>query len=77
MIAGFAAIAVPAEYAETGVMTFIVSHQGKVYEKDLGDDTALAPAAIQDYNPDESWTRRAGVAVQTPHEVGERRACRA
>jgi hypothetical protein len=56
MIAGFAAVAVPAEYAETGVMTFVVSHQGKVYEKDLGDDTALAAAAIQDYDPDETWT---------------------
>jgi hypothetical protein len=37
-------------------MTFVVSHQGKVYEKDLGDDTALAAAAIQDYDPDETWT---------------------
>jgi Protein of unknown function (DUF2950) len=55
MIAGFAAVAVPAEYAETGVMTFLVSHQGKVYEKDLGDDTAILAAAIQDYNPDGSW----------------------
>jgi hypothetical protein len=56
MIAGFAAIAVPAEYTETGVMTFIISHQGKLYEKDLGDDTALVAAALQDYNPDETWT---------------------
>ena len=56
MIAGFAAIAVPAEYAETGVMTFIISHQSKLYEKDLGEDTALIAAGIQDYNPDGSWT---------------------
>jgi hypothetical protein len=56
MIAGFAAVAIPAEYTETGVMTFIVSHQGKLYEKDLGEDTALIAAAIQEYNPDESWT---------------------
>lgn len=56
MIAGFAAIAVPAEYGETGVMTFVVSHQGKIYQKDLGEDTALAAAAIQEYNPDETWT---------------------
>jgi hypothetical protein len=56
MIAGFAAIAVPAEYAETGVMTFMISHQGKLYEKDLGDDTALIAAGIQDYNPDGTWT---------------------
>ena len=56
MIAGFAAVAVPAEYGETGVMTFVVSQQGKVYQKDLGEDTALAAAAIQEYNPDDSWT---------------------
>jgi hypothetical protein len=56
MIAGFAAVAVPAEYAETGVMTFVVSHHGKIYEKDLGDDTAIAAAAIQEYNPDGTWT---------------------
>lgn len=56
MIAGFGAVAVPAEYGETGVMTFVVSQQGKVYQKDLGDDTTLAAAAIQEYNPDETWT---------------------
>jgi len=56
MIAGFALIAVPADYGDTGVMTFIVSHQGKIYQKDLGKDTALAAAAIQDYNPDDTWT---------------------
>jgi hypothetical protein len=56
MIAGFAAIAVPAEYGATGVMTFVVSHRGKVYQKDLGEDTPLAAAAIQEYNPDETWT---------------------
>lgn len=56
MIAGFAAIAVPADYGDTGVMTFVVSHQGKIYQKDLGQDTALAAAAIQEYNPDETWT---------------------
>jgi hypothetical protein len=56
MIAGFAAVAVPAEYGDTGVMTFVVSHQGKIYQKDLGKDTALAAAAIQEYNPDDTWT---------------------
>ncbi|HUL10135.1 MAG TPA: DUF2950 domain-containing protein [Candidatus Acidoferrum sp.] len=56
MIAGFGAVAVPAEYGATGVMTFVVSHQGKVYQKDLGEDTPVAAAAIQEYNPDETWT---------------------
>ena len=55
MIGGFAAIATPSEYGVTGVMTFIVNQQGKVYEKDLGDDTPLEAAAIQSYNLDSSW----------------------
>ena len=55
MIAGFGLVAVPAEYGETGVMTFVVSHQGKIFQKDLGDDTPVAAAAIQEYNPDDSW----------------------
>lgn len=41
MIGGFALVAVPAEYLVTGVKTFIVSHDGVVYEKDLGDGTPL------------------------------------
>src|SRR6185369_9031115 len=55
MIAGFGMVAVPAEYGDTGIMTFVVNHQGKIFQKDLGDDTPVAAAAIQDYNPDESW----------------------
>jgi hypothetical protein len=55
LVAGFAAIAWPAEYGRTGVMTFIVNHYGTVYEKDLGPDTAKRAAAIQSYAPDESW----------------------
>ncbi len=55
MIAGFAMLAVPAEYAETGVMTFVISHQGKLYQKDLGDETTLIAAGIQEYSPDTSW----------------------
>ena len=56
MIAGFALIAWPAEYGRTGVKTFMVNHQGKVFEKDLGPDTAQAAAAIDTYDPDASWT---------------------
>jgi len=55
MIAGFAMIAFPAEYRSTGVMTFVVSHSGKVYEKDLGADTEKLASAIVEYNPDETW----------------------
>jgi len=55
MIGGFAMIAWPAEYGNSGVMTFIVSHQGKVYEKDLGEGTDGAAPAIREYNPDVTW----------------------
>jgi hypothetical protein len=55
MIAGFAMVAWPAEYGGSGVMTFIVSQTGTVYQKDFGDATDVGAAAIQDYNPDESW----------------------
>lgn len=56
MIAGFGLIATPARYGETGVSTFIISHAGIVYEKDLGEDTETAAAAIDTFNPDSSWS---------------------
>jgi hypothetical protein len=56
MIAGFALIAWPANYGHSGIMTFVVNHQGKVYEKDLGLDTAQLAAAIDAYDPDPAWT---------------------
>jgi hypothetical protein len=56
MIAGFALIAWPADYGHGGVKTFMVNHQGKVFEKDLGPHTAQAAAAIDTYDPDASWT---------------------
>ncbi|GAB2175982.1 DUF2950 family protein [Dongia sp. agr-C8] len=56
MIGGFGAIAWPSEYGSTGIMTFIVNQQGKVYQKDLGEDTDLAAAALQSYDLDASWT---------------------
>ena len=55
MIAGFALVAWPAEYRESGVMTFVISHQGKLFEKDLGPDTAERVEAMTEYNPDASW----------------------
>ena len=56
MIAGFALVAFPAEYGNTGVMTFLVSHHGKVYQKDLGPRTVAIAKAMQEYNPDATWT---------------------
>ncbi len=57
MIGGFALIAWPADYGVTGIQTFIVSYDGVVYQKDLGPNTATLAAAIDRYNPDETWTR--------------------
>jgi len=56
MIAGFALVAFPADYGSSGIMTFIVSHQGKVYQKDLGPDTVNVARKMTEYNPDSSWT---------------------
>ena len=56
MIAGFALIAWPADYGHSGVMTFMVSHQDRVFEKDLGPDTAQAVTSMDRYDPDATWT---------------------
>ena len=55
MIGGFALVAAPAEYLVTGVKTFIVSHEGIVYEKDLGDRTLDEFRKMERYNPDSTW----------------------
>ncbi len=55
MIGGFALVAAPAQYEVTGVMTFIVSHDGIVYQKDLGPTTLEQFEAMELYNPDSSW----------------------
>ena len=55
MIGGFALVAAPAEYSVTGVKTFIVSHDGVVYEKDLGTKTLDEFKTMELFNPDKSW----------------------
>jgi hypothetical protein len=57
MIGGFALVAVPAEYRVTGVKTFMVSHDGIVYEKDLGTDSLNLVKNMERYNPDKTWHR--------------------
>jgi hypothetical protein len=52
---GFGLLAFPAEYGETGVMTFIVNQQGVVFEKDLGENTVKKAETIAVYNPDRTW----------------------
>jgi len=55
MIGGFALVATPADYEMTGVMTFMVSHDGVVYEQDLGPTTLDQFHAMERFNPDSSW----------------------
>lgn len=55
MIGGFALVAVPAEYRVTGVKTFIVSHDGLVYQKDLGPESLKIVKQMELYNPDKGW----------------------
>jgi hypothetical protein len=57
MIGGFAVVAFPATYDNSGVMTFIVNQDGVVYQKDLGPDTEKLARAIERFDPDESWER--------------------
>lgn len=55
MIGGFAVIAYPAEYGNSGVMTFIVNYDGKVFQKNLGQNTAVIAKNMKEYNPDSTW----------------------
>lgn len=57
MIGGFAAVAWPVKYGDTGVMTFIVSHDGVVYQKDLGPNTAALASGMTRFDPDSSWQK--------------------
>jgi hypothetical protein len=57
LIAGFALVAWPADYGESGVMTFIVNQQGRVYQRDLGPKTARIAAGMRAYDPADGWER--------------------
>ena len=59
MIAGFAMIAYPAEYGRSGVMTFMVSHNGNVYEKNLGKDSTAIGAKTSSFDPGAGWKEEA------------------
>jgi hypothetical protein len=56
LTSGFAILATPVKYAETGIMTFMTGPNGVVYERDLGPDTARIAASIQQFNPTGNWT---------------------
>jgi hypothetical protein len=57
MIGGFALVAYPAEYGNSGVMTFEVNHSGTVYQKDLGGTTEAVARRIKSFDPDQTWKK--------------------
>jgi Protein of unknown function (DUF2950) len=57
MIGGFALVAYPAEYRNSGVMTFIVNYTGDVFQKDLGSNTAKLAERMTSFNPDKTWQK--------------------
>ena len=57
MTGGYALVAWPVKWGDTGVMTFIVDKAGNVYQKDLGPDSDKLARALTAYNPDASWTK--------------------
>ncbi len=60
MTAGFAILAYPAEYRNSGIMTFIVGKDGQVFQKDLGEKTNDIATAMTEYNPGDGWTPQPG-----------------
>ena len=65
MTEGFAFVAYPAEYRFSGVMTFIVGSDGVVYERDLGQETAVLAKAMKQFDPDANWHKTEGIQAQT------------
>jgi hypothetical protein len=57
MIGGFGLVAYPAEYGNSGIMTFIINNDGDIFEKDLGDRTARIASRMATYNPDHTWRK--------------------
>jgi hypothetical protein len=57
MVAGFVMVALPEEYGNSGIMTFLVNANGIIYQKDLGENTGEIASAMNQYNPDPTWAR--------------------
>ena len=57
MVSGFALVAWPVKYGDTGVMSFLLSHDGQLYQKDLGPNSAAIAGAMTSFNPDASWKK--------------------
>ncbi|BAN47418.1 DUF2950 domain-containing protein [Metapseudomonas resinovorans] len=63
MSRGFALVAWPAQYGDSGVMSFMISHEGQIFQKDLGPDSEKLAKAMKTFDPDSSWEE-----VKTPDE---------
>jgi hypothetical protein len=57
MIGGFALVAYPADHGNSGVMTFMVSHAGTVYQRDLGENTEARVKSMTSFDPDKTWSK--------------------
>ena len=57
LIGGFAVVAWPVDYDNSGIMTFIMNHEGKVYQCDLGEDTEKIAASMTAYDPAPEWKK--------------------
>ena len=64
MIGGFALVAFPAQYGVTGVMTFLVNHDGIVYQKDLGANSGRLAETMKRFDPDSTWEKLDAVALK-------------
>jgi hypothetical protein len=66
MTGGFAVLAYPTEYRNSGIIAFIVGKDGTVYQKDLGEKTVEVAVAMAEYNPGDGWTKVVGTETITP-----------
>src|SRR6185503_16353299 len=71
MTGGFAVVAWPVDYGNSGIMTFMVSNQGVVYQKDLGDETEELAAKITAFDPDEGWNVVPESPPSEPPDAGQ------
>jgi hypothetical protein len=73
MTGGFALVAYPVRWGESGIMTFIVNQDGAVYQRSLGEETARIASAMKDYNPDSQWSvvHEQGITTLTPPAARE------
>ena len=68
LIGGFAVIAWPADYGNSGIMTFIMNHDGIVYQRDLGEDTEKIASSMSEYDPGPEW-QKTGSGAGAPSGV--------